>query len=82
MTYAESRIRLDEVDWGGALPKATPPLEYPQVIQVGQAIYLGDDNVVFGITVVRKARAYPKRILVWHEMPIDEIGDVNLAIVY
>ena len=80
--YATSRIRLDEIDWGGALPNGTPPLEYPPVIQAGQAAYLDDDDVVFGITVGRRARAYPKRILAWHEMAIDEIGGVNLTIVY
>ena len=81
-TYATSSIRLDEIDWGGVLPNGIPPLEYPRVTQARQATYLDDDDVVFGITVGRRARAYPKRILVWHEMVIDDIGGVNLTIVY
>jgi hypothetical protein len=38
--------------------------------------------VVFGIVVNGEARAYPKRILAWHEMATDRLGGVDLTIVY
>ena len=77
-----SLIRLDEVDWGGVPPNGIPPLEYPQYLAAAGAEYLDDDNVVFGLAVNGEARAYPKRILAWHEMALDRVGGLELTIVY
>ena len=79
---ATSLIRLDEVDWGGVLPNGIPPLEYPEHLAAASAEYLDDDNIVFGIAVNGDARAYPKRILAWHEMALDRVGGIELTIVY
>jgi len=58
------------------------PLRYPTMITSQEADYLDDDNIVFGVTINGDHRAYPKRILAWHEMFIDEIGGINIAGVY
>ena len=77
-----SKIRLDEVIWGGVRQDGIPPLRYPKMISVAQADYLDDENVVFGIEVNGDARAYPQRILAWHEMFVDEVGGEPVAGVY
>ena len=77
-----SRIRLDEVRWGGVLQDGIPPLHNPKMLSVAQADYLDDDNIVFGIEVNGDVRAYPKRILAWHEMFTDTVGGVDVAGVY
>lgn len=77
-----ARIRLDEIDWGGVGVNGIPPLHQPKVIPASEAKFMGDRNVVFGIVVNGEARAYPKRILAWHEMALDTVGGVPLAIVY
>lgn len=76
------RIRLDEIDWGGVGVNGIPPLTSPRVVQAADAKFMGDRNVVFGIVVNGEARAYPKRILAWHEMALDTLGGVKLAVVY
>ncbi|MEO1475810.1 MAG: DUF3179 domain-containing (seleno)protein, partial [Pseudomonadota bacterium] len=86
-TYFKDRqetalIRLDEVRWGGVLQDGIPPLRGPDMITADEANYLEDDNVVFGIEINGDARAYPKRILAWHEMFVDTVGGVNIAGVY
>jgi|TARA_B100000686_G_scaffold260144_1_gene272763 hypothetical protein len=78
----ETTIRLDEIDWGGVSVNGIPPLEYPATIAAESADYLDDEHVVFGLSVNGIARAYPKRILAWHEMALDRIGGVELTIVY
>lgn len=78
----KSLIRLDEVRWGGVVQDGIPPLRNPVMVAAGQAGYLDDSNVVFGIEVEGDARAYPKRILAWHEMFTDEVGGVAVAGVY
>jgi hypothetical protein len=77
-----SLIRLDEIDWGGVPVNGIPPLEYPDVLQASDADYLDDDDIVFGIAMGGEARAYPKRILAWHEMALDRLGGTELTIVY
>ena len=77
-----ARIRLDEIRWGGVRQDGIPPLRRPTMITVDQASYLEDDHIVFGIKINGDARAYPKRILAWHEMFTDTIGGVPIAGVY
>jgi hypothetical protein len=75
-------IRLDEIRWGGVVQDGIPPLRNPEMTGASNAKYLADDNIVFGIEVNGEARAYPKRILAWHEMFTDTIQGIPLAGVY
>ncbi len=77
-----ARIRLDEIDWGGVGVNGIPPLTAPKTVSAANADWLKDSHVVFGIVVNGEARAYPKRILAWHEMAHDRLGGVDLTIVY
>ena len=78
----KTKIRLDEIRWGGVLQDGIPPLRNPEMITSRKATYLDDDNIVFGIEVNGDARAYPKRILAWHEMFVDKVGGIDVAGVY
>ena len=77
-----SVIRLDEVVWGGVRQDGIPPLHAPKMIPAEAADYLEADNVVFGIEINGDARAYPKRIMAWHELFTDRVGGVPVAGVY
>jgi hypothetical protein len=74
-------IRLDEVDWSGRRPGLIPVLEHPKHVAATEADYLGDKHVVFGLSVGGQARAYPERILAWHELTHDRLGGTELTIV-
>lgn len=77
-----SNIRLDEVMWGGVIQDGIPPLRSPKMLLAEEAIYLSGQDVVFGVEINGDIRAYPKRILAWHEMFTDQIGEVPVAGVY
>lgn len=79
---AKSLIRLDEIDWGGVIVNGIPPLYYPKVLPAAEARYLRDGHVVFGVVINGQARAYPKRILAWHEMAVDALGGDEITVVY
>ncbi|MEO0443527.1 MAG: DUF3179 domain-containing protein [Pseudomonadota bacterium] len=79
---ATARIRLDEIRWGGVRQDGIPPLRKPKMLDASDADYLADEHIVFGIKINGDARAYPKRILAWHEMFVDTIGGVDIAGVY
>ena len=68
--------------WGGVRQDAIPPLRFPKLIDAEDATYLSNNQVVFGLMINDSARAYPKRILAWHEMVIDEVGGEPVAGVY
>ena len=77
-----STIRLDEIRWGGVRRDGIPPLKNPKMVAAREASWLADDNIVFGVAIDGDVRAYPKRILAWHEMFKDRIGGRELAGVY
>jgi hypothetical protein len=77
-----TKIRLDEVLWGGVRQDGIPPLRQPKMIDAREADYLADEHVVFGLEVNGDMRAYPRRILAWHEMFVDKVGGVPVAGVY
>lgn len=75
-------IRLDEIVWGGVAQDGIPPLRSPKMTASHAARYLADDDVVFGVALNGDARAYPKRILAWHEMFVDIVGGVPVTGAY
>jgi len=78
----ESSIRLDEIQWGGVGVNGIPPLDHPETVPVDQADFMGDGDIVFGVVVAGESRAYPKRILAWHELALDRVGGLELTAVY
>lgn len=78
----DSKIRLDEIRWGGVIRDGIPPLKNPKMIAAADARYLADTDVVFGVELNGEARCYPKRILAWHEMFKDTIGGESVCGVY
>lgn len=75
-------VRLDEIRWGGVVQNGIPPLRNPEMVSADQAGWLEDDHVVFGLVFAGEARAYPRRVLAWHELVLDEIQGVPIAGVY
>ena len=59
-----------------------PALTNPKQVAPEQATYLTDDELVFGVEIDGDARAYPLRILDWHEMLNDVVGGVPVTLAY
>ena len=78
----KTRIRLEEVAWGGVKKDGIPDLNNPPAIPAGQATYLEDSDRVFGVSINGEHRAYPLRILNPHEMANDVVGGVPFALAY
>ena len=78
----DAEIRLDEIRWGGVQRDGIPPLKDPETIPAALAGYLNDSDVVFGVSFGGQSRAYPKRILAWHEMVKDNVGGRSINGVY
>lgn len=77
-----ARIRIEEIAWGGVVKDGIPSLDNPAMIAAGDAGYLRDDDLVFGVAINGDVRAYPLRIMGWHEMFNDTIGGMPVALAY
>jgi hypothetical protein len=76
------RIALSEIVWGGVRVDGIPALSNPQTTTAGEATWLDPQDRVFGVVVAGQARAYPLRIVDWHEMVNDEIGGQPVSLAY
>ena len=77
-----SAIRTEEIVWGGVTVDGIPPLDRPRLLRAGEADYLEPADPVFGLVVNGDARAYPLRIMDWHEMANDVVGGVPISLAY
>jgi hypothetical protein len=75
-------VRLEEVVWGGVAKDGIPALVDPRFIAAGDADWLWDGEPVFGVEIGGDIRAYPHRIMDWHEMANDTVGGVPVALAY
>ena len=68
---------------GGPPKDGTPAIDEPQFWSAEEAEgYLKEGDMVVGLIEGDRARTYPQRILVWHEIVNDVPGQIPLAITY
>jgi hypothetical protein len=77
-----ARIRIEEIDWAGVAFEGVPALDQPAHVTPDVATWLDAGEPVVGVATGGEARAYPLRILDWHELVNDTLGGVPLALVY
>ncbi|MDE2967513.1 MAG: DUF3179 domain-containing protein [Chloroflexota bacterium] len=85
MMDPDAAIVIDarEIQWGGVRVDGIPPLEFPtQVFPDEAAEWINDTDIVVGVEIDGDARAYPIRIIAWHEMVNDTIGGVPVSLAY
>jgi len=78
----DHEIRLEEIAWGGVVKDGIPALTNPKHITPKEATYITEDELVFGVAINGDARAYPLRILDWHEMFNDVVGGQPVSLAY
>ncbi len=78
----ESDIPLWTAQWGGVRSDGIPPLDNPVMIPADIAIFMEEDEQVFGVSINGDARAYPFRFMNWHEMANDVVGGKPVTLAY
>lgn len=78
----DATIRVEEIMWGGVALDGIPALDNPTMIPAAEADYLDLTDPVFGVQINGDARAYPLRLLDWHEMANDVVGGQPISIAY
>lgn len=74
-------IPRDEIHAGGPPKDGIPALTNPKTVQASAAGLAPADRVI-GVVIDGEARAYPLRILNWHEIVNDTLGGKPIAVTY
>lgn len=75
-------IPAGEIYHGGPPKDGIPSIDDPKFAPVGKIDFLEDEDLVFGFESGGVRRAYPYRVLVWHEIVNDIVGGLPVAITY
>ena len=80
--HPEPLIDLSEILSGGPPPDGIPPLEDPAFEPAGEVDWLPGLEPVLALEINGDARAYPLRIMTWHELVNGAVGGVPVTVSY
>jgi Protein of unknown function (DUF3179) len=75
-------VPAEKIEHGGPPRDGIPALNHPKMLPVSRAGYLRPADRVLGISHNGEARAYPIRLLNWHEVVNDTVGGKSIVITY
>jgi hypothetical protein len=81
-TSAEWLIPENEVRDGGPGKDGIPAIDNPKFIRVNEVNFLNDNDLVLGYADGNEVRAYPHKILDWHEIVNDDTPNHSIAVIY
>jgi len=79
--FSKSLVDFDEIMSGGPPKDGIPSIDDPVFEPVAE-VDLPAEEPVMGLTLEGESRAYPLRILMWHEIVNDRIGEVPVAVTF
>ncbi|MFU8892963.1 MAG: DUF3179 domain-containing protein, partial [Luteolibacter sp.] len=75
-------IKRDAIKSGGPPRDGIPSIDAPKYIAPGKADFMQDEDVVLSYTHDGTTRAYPLRVLVWHEIVNETINGKPILVTY
>ena len=72
----------NEILSGGPPKDGIPAIMAPKFAAVEEADFLRDSDAVIGVEIAGVARAYPIRILNWHEIVNDTVNGEPIAVTF
>lgn len=78
---SNASVPVQAIERGGPPKDGIPAIDKPKFVSAGDA-RLRDDDRVLGVAWQGTARAYPVRILNWHEVVNDRVGDHGIVVTY
>ena len=80
--FEKHSVDLGEIFSGGPPKDGIPAIDDPSFRVVSEIDELGPKEPVIALTVNEETKAYPLRILMWHEIVNDTIGGVPVTVTY
>lgn len=75
-------VDTSEILSGGPPKDGIPSIDRPKFEGASEAKWLNDDDLVLGLSFKGTVKAYPHRILNWHEIVNDFAGNTPIAVTY
>ncbi len=80
--FSKRAVALSEIVSGGPPRDGIPAIDNPVFINIGKVTGLAETEPVLSLYLNGEARAYPIRILIYHEIVNDTVGGVPVAVTY
>jgi hypothetical protein len=80
--FSRTTIDLAEIVSGGPPKDGIPSIDDPQFTPVGKLSGLTPEEPVLSLIIGKQARAYPLRVMIWHEIVNDVVGGRPVAVTY
>ena len=81
-SFPEPLIDPDALLSGGPPPDGIPAIDRPEFEQADRVDWLEENEAVLSLTVGGETRAYPLRVMTWHEIVNDDVGGTPVAVTY
>lgn len=78
--FSKHAIPLEDIQSGGPPKDGIPALTDPKYVQAAKADFMRPDEQVIGVKLNGVIRAYPTRILSWHELVNDRFGGLPVLV--
>jgi hypothetical protein len=75
-------VPREEILAGGPPKDGIPALLKPKFVGVDQADFLSSEDKVIGVVMSGQPKAYPIKILNWHEVVNDYAGEMPLVVTF
>lgn len=80
--FAKMSVDPSSVLSGGPPKDGIPPIDDPEFVAVDAVQDLSDRDPVIGLEIAGDARAYPLRVMTWHEIVNDKVGGREVAVTF
>lgn len=82
--YSNHSIPLDDIHNGGPAKDDIPAITQPKFLAVTETDigFLKNNDMVIGFSSDGEARAYPVKILNWHEIVNDRVGEHSIVVTF
>jgi hypothetical protein len=80
--FTKTSVDFSEILSGGPPKDGIPSIDDPKFSPVRESDDLGPQEPVVGLVINGDARAYPLRILTWHEIVNDTVGGLPVAVTF
>ncbi|MBU2532076.1 MAG: DUF3179 domain-containing protein, partial [Alphaproteobacteria bacterium] len=80
--FSKAAIQWTEILSGGPPKDGIPSIDNPSFVGIEQENAIAAEEPVIGLSLQGEARAYPIRILMWHEIVNDTVAGIPVAVTY
>ena len=80
--FSRTSVAWEDIKSGGPPKDGIPPIDAPRFKPATEISDIADLEPVIGLDLAGDARAYPLRVLIWHEIANDTVGGIPVAVTY